>query len=96
MLQPVLAIVLVLGLLIGTLLVLQRRGLARLNMALPRNASRARQMQVLERLSLTPQHSLHLVQVKGQIFVVGVSPSGCSRLARYIAAEPAPALGQQP
>lgn len=93
MLQPVLAIVLVLSLLVGSLLLLQRKGLARFNVALPRNSGRPRQMQVLERISLSPQHSLHLVQVREKIYVVGVSPSGCNRIARYAATPSLPDSG---
>src|SRR5262245_19430131 len=37
-------------------------------------------MQSLERISLTPQHSLHLVRVAGRVLLVAVSPGGCSVL----------------
>ena len=35
-------------------------------------------MQVIERLPLTPQHSLHLVSVGGRTLLVAVSPVGCT------------------
>ena len=35
-------------------------------------------MQALERLALTPQHSLHLVSIGGRVLLVAVSPSGCT------------------
>lgn len=39
-----------------------------------------RRMQVLERLPLTPQHSLHLVRIEERIVVVASGPGGCSVL----------------
>lgn len=75
--QPVLAVLLVLGLLGGALYCLRSQGLARFNgKGLGRSGSK--QMQALERLTLTPQHSLHLVSVGGRTLLVAVSPGGCT------------------
>jgi flagellar biogenesis protein FliO len=52
---------------------MQRRGLAA-------TAGRARHMEVIERLSLTAQHSLHLVRVDGKELIVASGPGGCSLL----------------
>jgi flagellar biogenesis protein FliO len=41
----------------------------------------ARRMETVERLSLTPQHSLHMVRVGERVLLVAVSPGGCSLLA---------------
>jgi flagellar biogenesis protein FliO len=38
-------------------------------------------MQVVERVTLSAQHSLHLVSLGGRLIVVGVSPAGLSRIA---------------
>lgn len=76
-LQPALAVLFVLGLLGGALYWLRAKGVARFNgkgFGLPG----ARQMQTLERLTLTPQHSLHLVRVGGRVLLVAVSPGGCT------------------
>jgi flagellar biogenesis protein FliO len=75
--QPVLAVLLVLGLLGGALYCLRAKGLARFN---GKGFGRpgARQMQALERLTLTPHHSLHLVSVDGRTLLVAVSPGGCT------------------
>jgi len=75
--QPALAVLFVLGLLGGGLYCLRAKGLARFN---GRGFGRqgAKQMQALERLSLTPHHSLHLVSVSGRTLLVAVSPGGCS------------------
>jgi flagellar biogenesis protein FliO len=34
----------------------------------------------LQRLALTPQHSLHLVQINGRVMVVTTHPQGCALL----------------
>jgi len=75
--QPVLAVLFVLGLLGGTLYWLRAKGLARFN---GKGFSRqsGKRMQALERLALTPQHSLHLVSVGGKTLLVAVSPGGCT------------------
>ena len=77
--QPLLAVVFVLGLLGGTLYWLRAKGVARFN---GKGLSRAggKRMQTLERLALTPQHSLHLVSVSGKTLLVAVSPGGCTVL----------------
>lgn len=75
--QPVLAALFVLGLLGGALFLLRRKGLARFDVkALGRSGSR--QIQLLERLPLTPQHSLHLVSVDGRKLLIAASPGGCA------------------
>jgi flagellar biogenesis protein FliO len=76
-LQPVLAVVFVLGMLGGALYWLRAKGLARFN-GKGIGRSGARQMRVIERLPLTPNHSLHLVMVGGQRLLVAISPSGCT------------------
>jgi flagellar biogenesis protein FliO len=43
-------------------------------------------MERIERLMLSPQHSLHLVRVAGRALLVGVSPAGIQVLERI--AEP--------
>ncbi len=45
-----------------------------------RAARRARHLQSIERLPLTPQHSLHLVEAEGRRLLVAVHPAGCSVL----------------
>lgn len=93
MLQQFLAVFLVLGLLIAALWLLRRKGLAKLNLVPARNLGRERQMEVVERIPLTAQHSLHLVSLAGRLILVGVSPAGCSRIAAFRAVDAAPAVG---
>ena len=81
--QQIVAILLVLGLLVGTLTLLRKRGLAQFSARLRLGASRPKEIRVIERISLSPQHSLHLVNVRDDVFLIGVSPSGCSRIATF-------------
>jgi len=71
--QPILAVLFVLGLLGGALYLLRAKGVAK---GFGRPGTR--QMQALERLALTPHHSLHLVNVGGKTLLVAVSPGGCT------------------
>jgi flagellar biogenesis protein FliO len=78
-LQQVLTVLFVLGLLGGTLFWLRSKGLARFTVkGMARGGGR--QMQSIERLPLTPQHSLHLVRVAGKVLLIAVSPGGCAVL----------------
>ncbi len=75
-LQPLAAIMLVLGLLGVFLLFLKRRGAA--GFRLPRlSPAGPRRMEVLERVALSPQHALHLVRIGGRSLVVATTPSSC-------------------
>ena len=74
-----LSVVLVLGLLGVMLWWLRSKGLAQFAMKLPQG-SRAKHMKAIERLALTPHHSLHLVQVDGRTVLIAASPGGCSIL----------------
>jgi flagellar biogenesis protein FliO len=75
------AIFLVLGLLLLALSLLRQKGLVRFVPRLIRQTGKQRRMQVLERVALDTRHSLHLVALNGRLIVVGVSPSGCRRIA---------------
>jgi flagellar biogenesis protein FliO len=76
--QQICAVLLVLGLLGGTLFWLRGRGMAHFTSG--GMARGKRRMQSLERLALTPQHSLHLVNIGGRVLLVAVGPGGCSVL----------------
>ena len=86
--QPALAALFVLGLLGGALYWLRAKGVARFN-GKGFSRSGSRQMRSLERLSLTPQHSLHLVSVGGKILLVAASPGGCTVVEGVTAQVPA-------
>ena len=74
-LQQMTAVVAVLALLGGSLWLLRRRGLA--NWPVGRRAG-SRRMECLERLPLSPQHTLHLVRMGDRDLLLAASPSGCS------------------
>jgi flagellar biogenesis protein FliO len=77
--QQVLGVVEVLALLGGSLWWLRRKGLAQFAVRGP-GGSRTKSMRVIERLALTPQHSLYLVRVADRTMLIAASPGGCSIL----------------
>ena len=72
--EQMLGVVAVLALLGAMLWWMRRRGLVA--PLLPRRTARHR-LELLERLPLTAQHSLHLVRMAERALLVAVSPSGC-------------------
>jgi flagellar biosynthetic protein FliO len=77
--QQALVVVFVLGLLGAAIYWLRAQGIARFN---GKGVGRggARRMQIVERMALSPQHSLHLVNIGGRVLLIAVSPGGCSLL----------------
>jgi flagellar biosynthetic protein FliO len=77
--QQLWAVVVVLGILCGGLWLLKRKGWARnavrrgVDDGLPR-------LEIVDRLSLTPQHSLHLIRMADRTLLIGLSPNGCNLL----------------
>jgi len=67
----------VLALLALTLWFLRRRGIAGI---LPARRTPARRLECLERLTLGPHHTLHLVRMGETRLLVASSPGGCSLL----------------
>jgi flagellar biogenesis protein FliO len=82
MIQQMLAVLFVLGLLLGALQWMRRRGVAHIRTGLRLRKS-ARRLELLEKLPLTAQHSLHVVRMDGRSLLIGVSPSGCSLLESW-------------
>jgi flagellar biogenesis protein FliO len=70
LLQQLAAVTMVLALLGATLWLLQRR-----RPILPRRGPR--QLEVVDRVALGPQHTLSLVRVKGGMVLVGTGPGVC-------------------
>ena len=77
--QQLAVVLLVLALLAGLLWTLRNRGMASLRFGSRPSAS-ARRLQVIERLPLTPSHSLHLVRLADRVLLIAVAPSGCTLL----------------
>lgn len=78
--EPIAAIVLVLALLGSALLLLKRRGVV----SFP--AQGVKKLEVVERVSLGPQHALHLVRVGGRCVLIGTAPTSCQLLDGAISA----------
>ncbi|HWE53158.1 MAG TPA: flagellar biosynthetic protein FliO [Bryobacteraceae bacterium] len=76
-LQQAAAVLLVLVLLGATVYALRAKGMV---MMLRRTSGSAnqRQLEAVDRLPLTPHHSLHLVRVEGRTVLIAVSPGGCA------------------
>jgi flagellar biogenesis protein FliO len=47
-------------------------------------ARRNRALETVERLALTPQHTLHLVSIQGRRVVMATHPQGCSVLIEQL------------
>jgi len=84
MLGQIIAVFLVLALLLALLWAMRKRGLARLNFAVGKRLTKQRFIEVLERVPLTAQHSLHLVRVENRMILVGVSPAGCNQIDSFV------------
>lgn len=79
MTEQILAALFVLGLLFATVWVFRRKGLVKAGPLWKRPGS-GKQIELVERVALTPQHSVHLVRIGDELLLVGVSPSSCSTL----------------
>ncbi len=73
LIQSFAGIVLVMALLGGALLALKRRG-----MTLPSQG--VRKLEVIEKVSLGPHHSLHLVRTGDRCVLIATAPSFCQVL----------------
>lgn len=79
MFQQLLMIAIVLGVLCGGVWLLKRKGYASPRLRRQNGAGHPR-LEVLDRLALTPQHSLHLVRLADRTMLIGLSPNGCNLL----------------
>lgn len=69
----------VFALLGGLLWFAKRRGMASFSVGSRRNGG-GRRLEVLERIPLTAQHSLHLVRVADRTVLIATAPSSCTLL----------------
>ncbi|MBS1214456.1 MAG: hypothetical protein H6R26_3073 [Proteobacteria bacterium] len=74
--RQLLAVLLVLGLLAAALWWLRHKGGIRITGRAGRGG-RQRHVVLVERVSLTPQHAVHLIHVGDRALLVGTGPSGC-------------------
>jgi flagellar biogenesis protein FliO len=75
--RQALSVALVFALLGAALWILKRGGLTAIR---PGAAKKTRSLESMERLALTPQHSLHMVRIGERIVVVATHPVGCALL----------------
>jgi flagellar biogenesis protein FliO len=75
---------LVLAVLAAALWLAKRRGLARWNFS---TGGGSRVVTVLERISLTPQHTLHVLVVDGRRLLLTSSPSSCQLITELPAGD---------
>jgi flagellar biogenesis protein FliO len=100
--RQVLSVVLVFALLGGALWALRRGSFAALRTRLPpgrwrRSQSRPKSLRSLERLALSPQHSLHLIEMNGRQLLLAIHPQGCTLVGDgAAAAAPKPATRETP
>jgi flagellar biogenesis protein FliO len=78
--RQTLSVLLVVGPLATALAWLRRRGVTRPSAGGSR-ASSSRRLELIERVALTPQHSVHLLRMDDRLVLVGRSPAGLTRLA---------------
>ncbi len=64
----------------ATLWWLKRRGFASLGTRL-KYSDQKREMEMIERLALTPQHSVQLVRVQNRLILLGLHPTGLTVLS---------------
>ena len=82
MFQQLFVIAVVLGGLCALVWWLKRRGLAVSRSPFSRRSQSGEgpRLEVIDRLALTPQHSLHLVKLADRTLLIGLSPNGCNLL----------------
>ncbi|HYA18708.1 MAG TPA: flagellar biosynthetic protein FliO [Bryobacteraceae bacterium] len=72
--ESIAAIGLVLALLGAVLFLLKKRGIAQFTPM----AGRAKQLELIDRIALGPQHALHLVRVGGRAVLIATAPGHCA------------------
>ncbi len=79
-LQQAAAVLLVLVLMGAAMYALRAKGM--LMMVRRGSGGGQKQLEAIDRLPLTPHHSLHLVRVEGRTVLIAVSPGGCALVDR--------------
>ena len=86
-LEQITMVFVVFALLGGMLWVLRRKGLASFRFS-SKTSNKGKQLEVVERLALTPSHSIHLVRFADRTLLIGVAPGGCTLLERSEGVDP--------
>ncbi len=82
MFQQLFVIAVVLGGLCALVWFLKRKGFAYSRTPFSRRtqSNAGPRLEVIDRLALTPHHSLHLVKLADRTLLIGLSPNGCNLL----------------
>ena len=80
-LEQITMVFVVFALLGGALWVLRSKGMASFKFT-RKSSGVGRQLEVIERLPLTPSHSIHLVRFADRTLLIGVAPGGCTVLEK--------------
>jgi hypothetical protein len=78
MIQPFIAVVLVIGLLLTVLFALRRKGMV--NFGASANEPRGKRIEVVERVALGPHHALHMVRAGDRCVLIVTAPTSCQVL----------------
>jgi len=78
MFQQLFAVVAVLGALSMVVWALKRKGWVRMSARASRDSGT--RLEVIDRLVLTPHHSVHLIRLADRTLLIGLSPNGCNLL----------------
>jgi flagellar biogenesis protein FliO len=76
--RQVLSVLFVLVLLGAALWALRRGAVPLQGVFARRTQAKTKSLQLIERVVLTPQHSLHLVQASGREWLLATHPQGCT------------------
>jgi flagellar biogenesis protein FliO len=87
-LVSVAGVLIVFGLLGLLLFVLKRRGFVSFRDVMLAKTKGPRDLQAIDRLSLTPAHSLHVVRACGRTLLLSVGPQSCQYIADLDTKEP--------
>jgi len=83
--QSVIAIVVVIGLLLAAVYVLRKQRMATGPLTRALRAERA--LEVVDRVTLGPQHAIHLVRVRNRQVLVATTPTSCQLLDSFVEGE---------
>ena len=76
--QQFLAVAITLGGLVALVWMAKKKGWAQVRMRA--RAGLSKRLEVIDQLALTPNHSIHLIQLADRTLLVGLSPNGCNLL----------------
>ncbi len=77
--QQITAVLAVFGTLGGLLWILRKKGIAHIR--LTNRTGAQRRLELVERLSISAQHTVCLVRVDDKVLAIGLSPAGCQLIS---------------